>query len=49
MRDPKTDFDYCGYCGERMLWTEKHEENLEVCSQCLVKVPDEELEEMGLL
>lgn len=38
----------CGYCGEPMFWGEEHDD-MEVCSQCLVKVPDEELEEMGLL
>jgi len=42
------DIEYCGYCGDRMFWDDEHDD-LQVCSQCLVKVPDEELEEMGLL
>lgn len=37
--------EFCGYCGDHMGWGDEHDD-LEVCSQCLVKVPDEE---MGLL
>lgn len=44
-----TEIEYCGYCGERMFWNDEHDEDIEVCSQCLVKVPDEELREAGLL
>lgn len=42
------DLQYCGYCEKVMLWDEEHDD-IKVCSECLVKVPDEELEEMGLL
>jgi hypothetical protein len=41
------DFQYCGYCGDRMYFFEEHDEDRELCNQCLVKVPDEELEEAG--
>lgn len=40
--------EYCGYCQERMFWYDEHDD-MEVCHRCLVKVPDEELEEAGLL
>lgn len=40
--------EFCGYCGDPMFWGDEHDD-MEVCSRCLVKVPDEELEEMGLL
>lgn len=39
----------CGYCGEPMFFGDEHDEEIQVCSRCLVKVPDEELEEMGLI
>ena len=42
------EIQYCAYCGERMFWDEEHDD-IEVCSQCLVKVSDEELTEMGLI
>lgn len=41
-------FDTCGYCGDRMFWDNEHDD-IEVCPKCLVEVPDDELEEMGLL
>ena len=31
-----------------MFWDDEHDD-WEICRVCLVKVPDEELEEMGLL
>ena len=40
--------EICGYCGRPMFWGDEHDD-LQVCSECLVKVPDEELEERGLL
>lgn len=41
------EMEYCGYCEEPLLYGDEHDEDIEVCRQCLVKVPDEELEEMG--
>jgi hypothetical protein len=37
--------ELCGYCGDTPVINSDYE----ICSQCLVKVPDEELEEMGLI
>lgn len=43
-----SEMEYCGYCHEPMFWEDEHDD-IEVCSSCLVKVPDEELNERGLL